>query len=210
MPEQSKRPPTGEEIQRFQNAILSGYDYSPLKQMVRFELDADLEQIIPTRDLSFSDVTNNLVRYYAAQPGGLIRLARASLNANLGNSLIEDIVEEFEGVDFDILPLPEDWPAPTLRIPRWLLVTAAAVLLVGLLIVSQLAQITWQLAPATATPIPTPTPVVMPDGHFNIAVAELTPLDEIVRTSGETAKFSRDIANFLGNQTDELTKISWP
>ena len=53
----------------------------------------------------------NLVRAYAAQPGGLALLLRAALAENPDNPALQGVAADFAGRAFDVLPLPEELTA---------------------------------------------------------------------------------------------------
>jgi len=99
-------PPTGEQIQRLQNALLAGYTFDDLRQMVRIGLDAELEHIVPTQDRTLIQIVYALIRWAAAQDGGFVRLAQVALVSNSSNPHLQMWVADYAALDFAVLPLP--------------------------------------------------------------------------------------------------------
>ncbi len=101
-------PPTGHEISQIMQALFDAFTLDGLRQMLRTQLDVNLENLVPTLGQNGDQIAHNLVRVYAAEPGGLALLLRAALAENPGNPMLQNIAAEFAEKDFAVLPLPND------------------------------------------------------------------------------------------------------
>lgn len=108
MAEPGKRRPSGDELQRLQNAILSAYDFAALKQMVRFELEEDLLSLVPFMDQGLAGMVHDLVFEYASRPGGLHELVTAARAGNPASPELATVAEELMVIEFE--PLPDRRP----------------------------------------------------------------------------------------------------
>ena len=95
--------PTGKQIARLQNALLSGYDYHHLRQMVRTQLDQDLESITPVVNATLTEIVvfpHPLVHSAARWTS---QTGRAARQENPGNSELARIADELLAVEFELL-----------------------------------------------------------------------------------------------------------
>ncbi len=104
-------PPTGPEIDRLKRALLDAFSLDGLRRLLRIQLDVDLEHLVPTLGQNGDQIAYNLVRAYAAKPGGLALLLRAALAENPDNPALQGVAADFAGRAFDVLPLPKELTA---------------------------------------------------------------------------------------------------
>jgi tetratricopeptide (TPR) repeat protein len=105
--------PTGAQIVRLQDALLSAYPtLADLRPMVRIQLEAPLDAVVPLHGQTQTAILFDLIEHYAAELGGLHRLLRAALADNPGNPAIKALAPEFLAIDFD--PLPVKRPRPSI------------------------------------------------------------------------------------------------
>lgn len=98
--------PTGPQLERLQQALLSAYPrLEHVRSMVRIHLDADLDAIVPLYGQNQTDTLFALIEHYAAQPGGMHRLIQAARAGNPGNQLLAAVAAEFLAIDFDPKPI---------------------------------------------------------------------------------------------------------
>ena len=100
-------PPTGPEIDQLKRALLDTFSLDGLRQLLRIQLDVNLEHLVPTMGQNGDQIAFYLVRAYAAQPGGLALLLRAALAENPGDPALQGAAKDFTGKEFAILPLPQ-------------------------------------------------------------------------------------------------------
>jgi HEAT repeat protein len=91
---------TGAQIARLQAALVTAYDYAGLRQMLRTQLEENVEAIAPVTDANLKDIAYAVIRHYAAQPGGLHRLIRAARSGNPGNPALAAVADELLAQDF--------------------------------------------------------------------------------------------------------------
>jgi hypothetical protein len=94
--------PTGEQIGRLQAALVGAYNYADLHQMLRTQLDQDVEAIAPVTAANLNDIVYAVIRHYSAQPGGLHRLVTAARAGNPGNPDLALVAPELLAVDFEV------------------------------------------------------------------------------------------------------------
>ncbi|MEZ4713440.1 MAG: effector-associated domain EAD1-containing protein [Caldilineaceae bacterium] len=103
---------TPAQINQLTEALLTAFDHAALTRLVRQRLDLDLEWITPVagrRDLTA--ITTELVTWFAAQEGGLLRLLTAALAENPHNAQLQKVATEWAGVDWLPRGLPPGHPA---------------------------------------------------------------------------------------------------
>jgi hypothetical protein len=83
---------TGEQYQKFQEALLDAYDYHSLARMLRFQLDRDLAQL--TAPGSLDNVVFQLIAV-AEQEGWTQDLLAAACKSNPGNTSLQDFGRQF-------------------------------------------------------------------------------------------------------------------
>lgn len=104
-------PPTGQQIKRLQDALLSAYPtLADLRAVVRIYLDASLDAIVPVYGQNQTEILFDLIEHYAAQPGGLHRLIEAAHAGNPGNPALAALAPEFLSIDFSLLPVKGSCP----------------------------------------------------------------------------------------------------
>ena len=81
-------PLTGPQHQQIQDALLSAFDAASLRQLVKFELDEDLDQITPPGDLT--QRAYHLVAW-ADQQGRVPALIAGARKQNPGNADLQEI-----------------------------------------------------------------------------------------------------------------------
>ena len=59
-------PPTGPEIDQLKRALLDAFTLDDLRQLLRIQLDVDLEHLVPTLGQNGDQIAHSLVRAYAA------------------------------------------------------------------------------------------------------------------------------------------------
>ncbi|MEZ4656597.1 MAG: effector-associated domain EAD1-containing protein [Caldilineaceae bacterium] len=103
--------PTDEQLQQCDHILLNAFTLNELARLVRADLDLALTAITSSDSpVALNRVIDQLVRYYAAQENGLLRLLTAALRQNPGNHLLRNLLERWQGLYFDPLPLPPDHP----------------------------------------------------------------------------------------------------
>ena len=104
--------PTGHQLEQFQSALLDAFDHSTLNQMVRYNLNLDLEWITPVQGKrNLTEIVADLVHYFAAEKDGLKRLLSAALAYNSANERLRSLAEEWNDLEFEILLLPNSHPS---------------------------------------------------------------------------------------------------
>jgi hypothetical protein len=142
----------GTQISSLQTALLSAFDYEQLRQMLYTQLDQQLEEIAPVAHASLTEIVYAVIRWYAAQEGGVHKLVKAARAANPGHAELARVADSLLAHDFD--PLPKDGPAaPALDLR---LVAAAVVVFVLI---------------AAGVYIAMNGPKPMPELGYNLAVA---------------------------------------
>ena len=68
MAEPARRQPSGDQLQRFQVALLDAYNFETLKQMLRLHLEEDLLAIVPFVNQGLKGMVHDLVVEYASRP----------------------------------------------------------------------------------------------------------------------------------------------
>jgi len=109
--------PTRDQIVRLQNALLAAYDYNSLRQMVWLRLNEDLAQVTPVLGANLRDTTYDLIRYYAAQPGGFQKLTQAAHQDSPADRELAELAADFAEIEFDVLPVPK----PGARLRNWVI-----------------------------------------------------------------------------------------
>lgn len=103
--------PTGQQIKRLQDALLSAYPtLDDLRAVVRIYLDVSLDAIVPVPGQNQTEILFDLIEHYAAQPGGLHRLLEAAQAGNSGNPALKALAPEFLSIDFSLLPVKRSCP----------------------------------------------------------------------------------------------------
>jgi len=98
--------PTGPQIERLQQALLSAYPrLEHVRPLVRIHLDVELDAIVPLYGQNQTDILFALIEHYAAQPGGLHRLIEAARAGNEGNPALAALAPEFLSIPFDPKPI---------------------------------------------------------------------------------------------------------
>jgi HEAT repeat protein len=92
---------TGAPIARLQAALVAAYDYAGLRQMLRTQVEQDVELIAPVTAANLNDITDAVIRHYAVQPGGLHRLIRAARAGNPSNPTLAAVAAELLALDFE-------------------------------------------------------------------------------------------------------------
>lgn len=121
--------PTGKQIKSLQTALLAAFDHARLRQMLSAELEQNLEQIAPVTNANLTDIVYNVIRHYAAQPGGLHTLIRAARADNPDNQELAQVGDQLLAVEFDPLPVEAK---PSVTIDKRLLGAAIVVLLLAI------------------------------------------------------------------------------
>jgi hypothetical protein len=107
--------PSGNQLQRLQTAMLNAFGYSDLRRLLRLRLEAELEQIVPIVDRNLTQIVYSLIRLYAAQPGGLLRLTEAAQAERPARPDLAALAAEFATANLALLPLPEQPPDATIH-----------------------------------------------------------------------------------------------
>lgn len=103
--------PTNQQLQQLSSVLLTVFDYDSFVRFTRHELDIPIEHVTPvqgTRDLR--SVVDHLVRYCAAEEGGLVRLVSAVHAVRENDLEVQDLATAWRDIDFDVLPLPAEHP----------------------------------------------------------------------------------------------------
>ncbi|MEZ4712158.1 MAG: effector-associated domain EAD1-containing protein [Caldilineaceae bacterium] len=102
--------PTDDQLQQCNSVLLSVFSLRDLEQLVRTDWGLALAAITAVDGAALGQVVDQLVRYYAAQEDGLRRLLTAALRQAPANDLLRDLLDHWQGLHFDPLPLPPDHP----------------------------------------------------------------------------------------------------
>jgi hypothetical protein len=151
--------PTGRQISRLQAVLINAFDYAGFRQMLRKQLDEDIEKIAPVANANLNNIVYAVIRHYAAEAGGLHKLAAAAHAENSRNVELAKITAEFLAIKFD--PLPSDVKPPWDK-AVWVLIT-----LMGMLLALIVGLLVYQLMPKPMAPT-----------GYNVAVATFGAQDE--------------------------------
>jgi hypothetical protein len=99
-----RRLPSGDELQRLQEALLDAYSFVDLKQMARIQLETDLLRIVPFVDQNLEGMVHSLIMRFATRQGGLHQLVVAARKGNSTNRALSLVADELLSVNFDPLP----------------------------------------------------------------------------------------------------------
>lgn len=103
--------PSTQLLQQLNDVLLSAFDYDSLTRFAQHELEIPLEHVSPVqgkRDLR--TVVDHLVRYCAAENGGLTQLINAAQGERKNHPKLTALAQIWGETEFEALSLPEDHP----------------------------------------------------------------------------------------------------